>query len=254
MARERSAFVKAMLGAACLVVSAGLATSAMAGPETLREGLFGARPSEGRTPDAPPVARYVSEDGQGFTLDRTRKRALLKFDNSQEVWALSPHPAPRGDLIYKNDLGRPMLRATRLGGLTLFTDLRPSGSAVSLSGAGAPVRLTPLGPQALAERLLQASARASRSARRLIQFEAEAAPESSALIADAAIVTAEAVARISRRSNGNLLLTQITKVTLVEGRRVDVVVRQRAMLITVTPADGFAGRPSSDRIVAAASK
>jgi hypothetical protein len=254
MAREKSAFVKAMLSAACLVASLGLAASAVAGPETLREGLFGTRPSEGRTPNAPAVARYVSEDGLGFTLERSRKRALLKFDNSQEVWALSPHPAPRGDIIYKNDLGRPMLRATRLGGLTLFTEARPSGAAASLSGAGAPLRLTPLGPQQLAERLLQASARASRSARRLIQFEAEAAPESSALIADAAIVTAEAVARMSRRPNGNPALAQVTKVTLVQGKKVNVVVQQRTMLITVSPDDGYAGRPSSARIMAAGMK
>ena len=42
---------------------------------------------------------------------------------------LQPQPAPRGDVIYKNDLGEPVLRATRLGGVTVFTDHGPAGSA-----------------------------------------------------------------------------------------------------------------------------
>ena len=91
----------------------------------------------------------------------------MKFDDSPEIWALRPHPAPRGDVIYKNDLGEPMLRATRLGGLTLFTADRPGGSPAALTGAGGALRLAPLSPQALLEKLAQASARATRAARRL---------------------------------------------------------------------------------------
>jgi hypothetical protein len=253
MAKKRSAFVRAMVGAACLFAAIGLAAQAMAAPESLREGLFGPRPTEGRTGNAPIVARYVSEDGLGFVLDRSGRRALLKFDNSPEVWALSRHAAPRGDAVYKNDLNRSVLRATRVGGVTLFTDARPEGLAASLSGAGAPLRLSPLGPQALAERLLQASTRASRSARRLIRFEAEAAPASSPLIGDAAMVAAEALARLSRRS-GASRLGQVAKVTLVEGKKPGAVVRGDAMVITVVTADGFAGRPSSGRILDALKK
>jgi len=249
MAKEISAFVRAMVGAACLFAAIGLSVPAFAAPDTLREGLFGPRASEGRTGDAPIVARYVSEDGLGFVFDRSSRRALLKFDNSPEVWALSRHPAPRGDLIYKNDLGRPMLRATRVGGVTLFTEARPDGLAASLSGGGAPLRLTPLGPQVLAERLLQASTRASRSAKRLIRFEAEAAPDSSALIGDTAIVAAEALARMARRRDAASHLSQVARVRLVEGKKPSAVVRQQAMTITVVTADGFAGRPSSARIL-----
>jgi len=254
MARERSAFLKAILSAAFLAGMTWLPSVALAGPGTLREGLFGQRPSDGRSLNAPAVARYVSEDGQSFVLDRSQRPPLLKFDNSPEVWALSSKQAPRGDVIYKTDLGKSILRATRLGGVTLFTDAQPSGFAVSLGGAAAPLRLAPMGPQAMAERVLQASARASRAARRLIQFEAEASPESAALIADTAIVTAEAVVRMSRRRDGGPMLTRFSKVTVVEGKKVAATVRQRALVITVVTADGFAGRPSSDRILDAASK
>jgi hypothetical protein len=249
MATQRSAFVRALVGAACLFAALGLAAHAFAAPETLREGLFGPRPNEGRTGNAPVVARYVAEDGVGFVFDKSGRRPLLKFDNSTEIWALSRHSAPRGDLIYKNDLGRSVLRSTRIGGVTLFTDARPDGLAASLSGGGAPLRLTPLGPPALAERLLQASTRASRSARRLIRFDAEAAPASSALIGDAAMVSAEALARIARRSDGAARLAGVTRVTLVEGKKPNITRRRDTLVITIVSVDGFAGRPSSARII-----
>jgi hypothetical protein len=155
-------------------------------------------------------------------------------------------------VIYKNDLGEPMLRATRLGGLTVFTPSRPGGSPAALLGGGSALRLPQLSPQALLERLAQASARATRAARRLIPFEADASPASSAVVADAASVTAEAVVRMSRRPDGRYLLSRFTKVKLVEGRKPSAVVQGTEMRITVSPADGLAGRPSSDKIMQAA--
>jgi hypothetical protein len=241
-----------MFAAAALMATA-CAVPAWAAPENLRQGLFGHEGIESRQFGAPPVARYVSEDGDGFVVDRTQSgRVLLKFDNSPEVWALQAKPAPRGDTIYKNDLGEPVLRATRLGGVTIFTDQRPSGSAAALAGTSNPLRLQPLGPQALLERLAQSSARASRAARRLISFNADASPASSALIADAAIVASEAVARMSRRPDAAQILSRFRQVRLDEGRRPGVIVANGLLQITVTPALGLAGRPSSERIVSAA--
>jgi hypothetical protein len=236
----------------CVVLGLGLGlpARALAGPvESLREGLFGSRPRDGQDFPAPPVARYVSEDGDIFTLDRTQPKPVLKFDNSGEMWTLQPQPAPRGDTIYRNELGEPVLRSTRMGGMTLFTDQRPGGSAAALAGAGNPLRLLPLGPQALAERLLQASARASRAARRLIPFEAEANPGSAALIGDAATVTSEAVVRMSRRSDARRLLDKILKVRLIEGRKSSAQLADGVLQVMVAPPQGLAGRPSSDRIV-----
>ncbi|WP_372783433.1 DUF4908 domain-containing protein [Phenylobacterium sp.] len=240
----------AAVSAAILCIALGIAHPAAAGPvESLRQGLFGSRPSDGRQFAAPPVARYVSEDGDVFTLDKTQPKPLLKFENSFEVWALQPQAAPRGDTIYKNDLGEPVLRATRLGGVTIFTDQRPGGSAAALAGVGTPLRLAIMGPQALLERLAQASARASRAARRLIPFEAEATPTSSALIADSAMVTSEAVVRMTKRTDSRRLLDRILKVRLVEGRKSAAQIYEGVLQVTVAPPQGVAGRPSSDLIV-----
>jgi hypothetical protein len=253
MASERPAFAQLgiIVAALAAAVSLGGASDALAGPQTLREGLFGDRPISGRAM-SPPVARYVSQEGHGFVLDRSQPRPLLKFDDSPEVWALRPHPAPRGDIIYKNDLGEPVLRATRLGGLTLFTETRPEGTPAALAGGGPALRLAPISPQSLLERLAQASARATRAARRLIPFNADASPESSAVMADAAAVTAEAVVRMSRHPEGRSALSRLRRVTLIEGRKPSAALQDGEMRITVAPAEGLAGRPSSDRILQAA--
>ena len=254
MSGAERANCRGLFATATLALAMALATSAAAGPENLREGLFGHEGFESRAYSAPAVARYISEDGDGFVLDRSQGRILLKFDNSPEVWVLFAHPAPRGDVIYKNDLGEPVLRATRLGGVTVFTDQRPGGSAAALAGGGIPLRLAPLGPQALLERLAQASARASRAARRLIPFDADATPASSALIADAAVVASEAVVRLTRRPEGRALLREVKQVRLTEGRRAGVQLTHGALQITVSSRDGLAGRPSSERIVLVAQR
>ena len=225
------------------------------GPGSLREGLFGAPQADGRPGFSVPVARYVSEDGDIFTLDRSQPRPLLKFDNSGEVWVLQPQPAPRGDVIYKNELGEPVLRATRLGGVTLFTEDRPAGQAAALQGSGAPIRLMVLGPQALFERLAQASFRASRAIHHGVLFDAEATPGSSALIADAAMVASLAVVRAADRPEAQGFLARLKRVFLIEGRKASAQFDQQGTLkITVVPEQGLAGRPSSDRIMQVALK
>jgi hypothetical protein len=253
MTARLSAFSRAIsTGArvAALLGALACAGAAQAGPESLRDALFGHRPStDGRQLPGPPIGRYVSEDGDVFILDLSQSLPLLKFDNSQEVWVLRSQPGPRGDTIYKNDLGEPVLRATRLGGLTIFTDDHPGGEAAAVAGVGAPLQLSPLGPQALAERLLQASARASRAVRRLIPFEAEATPASSALIADAAMVTSEAFVRMTKRADVHRLLDKILKVRLIAGRKPQTQLDQGVLEVTVAPIQGLAGRPSSERIV-----
>ena len=249
MTGDLRANCRAMFAATALVAAA-CGAPAWAAPESLRQGLFG-HGGDMRQQPAPPVARYVLEDGDAFVLDRTQGRTLLKFENSPEVWALQAQPAPRGDVIYKNDLGEPMLRATRLGGVTIFTERRPGGSAAALAGNGSPLKLQPMGPQALLERLAQASARSSKAARRLIAFDADASPASSALIADAAVVASEAIIRLSRRPDGRAALARVKQVRLNEGRKPGVELAGGVMKITVAPAQGLAGRPSSERIAAA---
>jgi hypothetical protein len=231
-----------VLGATAL----GLALPAIAGPtERVRESLFRRQVGEAA---GPPLARYVSEQGRVFILDRSQPVPMLKFEDSPEVWALQPSPAPRGDLIYKNDLGEPVLRATRLGGYTLFSDARPSGEAVSLIGGASPLRLMGLSPQALGERLLQASVRSGRAARRPVIFEAEATPASAALIADAATVVSLAFLKMAGRDKDRAHLSRVARVQFTSGATVSATLGNGVLQVVVAPSRGMAGRPSSDKL------
>ncbi|HWU78503.1 MAG TPA: DUF4908 domain-containing protein, partial [Caulobacter sp.] len=180
---------RATLTIAALMVMAASANAQQL-PRSLRDALLGHKgPAEARRVAAPPVARYVSEAGGGFIFDQAAPQPLMKFDNSTEIWVLSPQPASRGDVIYRNDLGEPVLRVTKLGGMILFTDDAPMGAAAALSG-----RASSIQPPAImsfkvfVQRVTIATARASRAAQHDIEFATvqDVRPETSVLAADSA--------------------------------------------------------------------
>ena len=174
----------------------------------------------------------------------------MKFDDSGEVWALTPMAGPRGDTIYKNDLGEPMLRKTQNGGFTVFTQNRPSGAAAALQGAAPFIRNVLLsGPGALFQIMAQASTRASHAAGKLINFEAlDLTPGAEPVFADAANLTAQAFVRADHNKVSHAVISRYAKVAFVNGRPPGVRVFGPEVRITVTPDMGFAGRPSSQRI------
>ncbi|MBI5938910.1 MAG: DUF4908 domain-containing protein [Caulobacterales bacterium] len=257
MARTEIRFpaVVAIAAATLTLLCLCTAAPAVAQDASLKDFLFGDKRGESqRQAPPPPVARYVSETGEGFILDRSSERTLMRFESSPEIWVLQPTVGPRGDIIYKNDIGEVLLRATRVGGLTLFTGKRPAGAAASLAGAAGPIRLKAIGPGELLRILLGASVRASRLARHRISFESEATPASSTLIADAAVLSIVAIERLTQRADGAARTARIQRVVIVEGRRPDVILRAGTLLIAVTPSLGMAGRPSSERIAAVTAK
>jgi len=239
----------------CMIAACGLAlaapgASADARPISLRDILGHAHIETRRTPDPPPIARYAPDDGGAFVLDRSVSPPLLRFEASQEIWVLQPQPGPRGDIIYKNDLGEPMLRFTRLGGLTLFTINRPDGAAAAFDSEAPPLRPAPiLTPGALLQRLAQASARASRAAQRLVVFDAPDVTQASAsLFADAAMVTSDAIVAVGRKGDPRHGLAKLGKVLLVPGRKPSASYNEGVLQVIIQAQQGVAGRPSSRRI------
>ncbi len=226
--------------------------SAAGAPAWLRHALHRTQETAEWQAAPPPVARYTIDEGGVFILDRSARFTLIKFEDSPEVWVLYPARAPRGDIIYKNDMGEVVLRATKLGGMTVFTSRRPGGSAAALDGASVPLRIAPLGPAALYQRLFQTSIRCSKSANHLISIEAlDVGPASDGLVGDAAIVTAEAMAELATRAEGRALLARVGKVAFVEGKGANANLRAGVLTITVAASQGPAGRPSSERIMRA---
>jgi len=252
---------QAIWALACGMVTAlALIQPAGARPFTLGE-LFGARPSEPQKANPPPVGRYIDDDGDtSFVLDRSSTVTLLRFEDSPEIWVLTPQPAPHGDTIYKNDVGEPMLRATWLGGLTLFARGHTSGAAASLVGEASELHPTSiLSPSALLLRLAQASARSAHIAQRPIEFDApDVTPLTASLIADAAVVATEAIGLASQTPSGRRMLSKLSKVVLVQGRRPSVGFANGVLQVAVAAPSGglpardcVAGRPSSRRIAVA---
>lgn len=240
----------------CLAVTHAAPAEAMiVRASMLGQFIFGAPAEDDRSAPAPPVARYVSDQGQMFVLDRSSSTPLMKFEDSPEVLALSPTPAARGDTIYRNDMGEPVLRITRLGGLTVFIPGRPTGAPVAFAGQAAGIRLVPMSAGALLQRLALASARASRAAKHLIAFDAqEVIPGSEAIFADAAFVTTQALVRLSVQRDGETVLARIGRVLFVPGSKGSVSLNHGVLNITVNPSQGLAGRPSSARVVEVADK
>jgi hypothetical protein len=225
-------------------------TGAAHAQSSLRDAFFGNR-NEVRKSPAPPIARYVAETGDAFILDRAAPQPLMKFENSSEVWVLSSQPAPRGDTIYKNELGEPVLRSSKLGGMTLFTRERPGGDAAALMGKASSIQPPPfISVNALFQRLVQASARASRAAQHRVSFETvdDATPGTSVLVADTATVTAEAFERMARDGDRNLL-ARVTRVLLAEGHKPGASLKGGDLTVTYAPGKGLSGRPSSKRII-----
>jgi len=224
----------------------------MSNQGTLRDLLVGQASQDDRSAPPPPVARYVSDEGEAFVFDRSSPTPLLRFEESQEVYVLRPEPAARGDVLYRDDVGEPVLRVTRLGGLTLFSHGRPGGAPAALAGHAQVIRMQTLSPLGLGQKLLQASYRATKAAKHLIEFDApEVTPGAEPAYADAFAVAAEAVVHISRRNDGRTLVKRFARVIFLPGPRGEATLRRGVVSITVNPNQGFAGRPSSARIVQA---
>jgi hypothetical protein len=234
--------VFALFGAA-----AGFAGPAMAlEPGSLRDFLFG--PSHNAA--APAVARYQVEDGaSSFVLDTASGRAAyLKFEGSGEIWALHPTAGPRGDVIYKNDMDQPVVRATHLGGITIFT---------FMGQAAAPRLNLDIGPETLYNIFVQASVRASHIAEHLVVFEGpqDVTPATAPIFADAAILTSQAFLKVgSKGKSGRTLVARFLKVEFDTGKGAAATTRGPVVKITVCPDQGVAGRPSSQRIASVISR
>ncbi len=212
--------------------------------------LLVATPAAAQARRLPPSARYVSGAGQSFILDTTGARPLLRFERSAEIWVLRPTPAPRGDIIYRNDNGDQILRVTPDGGMTVYTTASPQGSPVSEAGEAERLRTPVLGPIQLFNLMARRSSLVSQAMGRLIQIELSGS-ESEALCVEALIVSTDAVIRIARNPSTRDVLSRLRKITVTEGPRPSVAYRAGELRVVVDPSQGVGGRPSSALVIRA---
>lgn len=196
----------------------------------------------------PPTGRYVSDGGQAFVIDSSGMRPLLRFDQSAEIWVLRPTPAPRGDIIYRNDNGDQILRVTADGGITLYTTRTPQGSPVSRSGTAQPLQTPNLGPVQLFNLMARRSNLVSDAVGRLITIDLDGS-QSEALCVEALIVTTDAVIRMARNPSTRSTVNRLRKISIVEGGRASVAFSRGELRVVVDPSKGIVGRPSSALVI-----
>lgn len=208
------------------------------------------RNSGGTSRTPPPTGRYVAESGEAFILDRSGQRPLLRFDRREETWVLRPTPAPRGDVIYRNDAGDQLLRVTPGGGMTVYTTRAPGGSPASFAGPSSGLEPPVLGPLRLWSLMARRSDMISQALGRLIMIHLTG-DRSEALCVEALIVTTDAVIRIARSPTARQHLSQLRSISITEGQRASVTYAGGRLVVVVNPDEGLAGRPSSARVIQA---
>jgi hypothetical protein len=207
------------------------------------------RPQPGR--NFPAVARFVSESGESFTLDRSSQHPLLRFERRDETWVLRATAVPRGDVIYRNDEGQQILRMSPGGGVTVYTTRAPGGSPASFTGAGEPLQLPSMGPAQLFQLMTRRSAMLSQTMGRLIEINVDTDEEAEGLTVEALMLSTDAVLRIARSPTGRASLSQLRRIVIAQGSSASASYSRGELRIVVAPVRGVAGRPSSARVIRA---
>lgn len=202
------------------------------------------------TRTSPPTGRYVSETGENFIFDRSGSRPLFRFERRQETWVLRPTPAPRGDIIYRNDEGTQVLRVSPEGSMTLYTVRAPNGTPASMVGPATSLVLPVLGPEKLFQLMAVRSGLITRALGRTVEINLYG-DRSEALCVEALIISTDAVLRMARSATMRDRLTRLRSITIVEGGRMSATFSRGELRIVVNPAQGISGRPSSSRIIRA---
>lgn len=208
------------------------------------------RPSGGRGA-MPPSGRYVAETGQSFILDQSSPRTLMRFERSSEVWVLRPQPAPRGDVIFRNDAGDQVLRVTPNGAMTLYTASAPQGVPVSAQGSAARLLPPTLTAMQLTNFMFHQSNRATQAVGRLVLVDMEISEGSEAVAADALSTSVDAIVRMTRSAGLREDARRVRRIVITDVGRPRVSFAGGVLTIVIDPDAGYAGRPSSTRVARA---
>ncbi|MAK61757.1 MAG: hypothetical protein CMK09_12320 [Ponticaulis sp.] len=185
---------------------------------------------------------FESLDGRGFSLKRSGNEMLFKFVDEQEVWALDSVPGPRGDEFLKNDIGRIFVRLTDLGGVILYDAENPQGRPVD------PVQdPMPIGAPKVEDDLeqnLSIYLTVRLKSQTKVRF-GDHADEERRWIQDAARTAAEGLVRSETEARA-----LVSSVHVRTGPVPELELEKSGLLtVYVAPDIGYAGRPSTDRVV-----
>lgn len=188
---------------------------------------------------------YERADGRGrFVFDRANRPALILPEGGNEVMALHPARASGGGEVWQSDTGDTILRFSNLGGATYFPPDAPDGVIADPLGEAPALFAEPASAgdlQNAARRMVEDLAdRARREVRaELTEVGAGANP----YIIDAMRMVVLAAEETPRRA-----LRDLRTVRIGVGEAPRAGYNDGVLDISVNPAMGYGGRPSSDFI------
>jgi len=198
------------------------------------------------------VARFTSQGGPSFVLDQSGLRPLLRYDGSSEIWVLRASAGLRGDVYFRNDIGEVVLRATRLGGLTLYTASAPGGLPCAATEEASRLQISRHDVQTLFRHMLREAARGGQAIRGQLEIRArDVEPQTDDIYGDAATVAIDGIVRVSQTRSGREHLQGLHVLSIVEGSGPNARRDGDTLVVTITPRLGPAGRPSSARVMRA---
>ncbi|MEM1138928.1 MAG: DUF4908 domain-containing protein [Pseudomonadota bacterium] len=210
-----------------------------------------------RDRSAPPVVYYSGAQGaEGFVLDQSSRNPRLKMDGSPEIFVLEAHPSTRGQVIMQEGNGGPSLRLSPLGGGTLYNGIAPSsGAPFGTERSAQPLRLAPRSRDQAMQ--LGDDLAAQLSARHGLNIAVDAdwaqIPQTGprpSVLADAIEIAGLALNRLAADPLARSAAAErLTTLRFEEGRSVGLALQADTLTVTIKPADGLEGRPSSFRIV-----
>lgn len=238
-----------VMGAA-LVLAPTLAQRAPA-EESFLQRLFSDRP--GRIDDG----SYLAGDRVAFSLDQSGTNYLLRFENSPEIFVLSPDNAAMGGKVLRYDSGETAVQVSSWGGVTLYTDSEPSGLPAARTGDSSIPEPASTSIAELENAAEDDSAQLARERHLDVAFSAdwsglEGNASARALALDALDNVARALERFCRGTpRHNALARRVRTVTLMIAGRPTVTLNGKTMTVTFDPAQGYEGRASSRAITRA---
>jgi hypothetical protein len=209
-------------------------------------------PAQGAQKSMPPSATvYEDAASQRFTFQQQGgNRGILKPEDSQEVMALRAEQAQRGDTYWKDDTGKTVLKQSEQGSVTSFID-SDNGSPASFVAYG-PTVGPPLGGSLAAKSKDVAAQLTKLAGHEVTVFGALAFANNEAWAVDAL----DNLLLGAQQANGpaGRVVTRLNSVRLELAKSASVSFKDGELVLNVNPADGYAGRPSSDAIAKALSQ
>ncbi len=193
-------------------------------------------------------ARYEDTATQReFVLDQTGDEVLMKFEDDPEVMALQSTTAQRGDAFLRSDSGELMLRVTEMGNVISYVGNK-DGSPAAIAAAA-----SPLDAPAMTESLTESVEELRESLTALAGhdvtvFGTGAFAQDERWAFDALLVT-----RIGVERAGDAV-HDLRSVRMVRMDEPTVSFADGELVLGVDPAEGYAGRPSSEAIAQAMTK